>query len=62
MRSSTKKTSNASKSIPKSTTQKNTLASKPGGAMANKNAPPKYKIDAITKDNFDLSGKKENIT
>lgn len=56
MRSSTKKTSNASKSIPKSTVQKNNSTNKP--AASNKNAPPKYKIDAITKDNFDVSGRK----
>ena len=50
------------KSLPKSTVQKSSAS------KANKNAkskgPPaqKYKISAITKDNFDISTKKENIT
>ena len=52
------------KSVPKSTIQKSS-ASKP----TNKNSKggkgvtaEKYKINAITKDNFDISSKKENIT
>jgi hypothetical protein len=48
-----------SKSIPKSTVQKSVISVKKGDKPGNKNAAvSKYKIDAITKDNFDVSSKK----
>lgn len=63
MQQSTNRKTNASKSIPKSTAQKSMVSKKPGqGSSNNKNQPPKYKIDAITRDNFDVSTRKENIT
>lgn len=57
--STTKKTSNMSKSIPKSTAQKTSISKKPGqGSSGNNKQAIKYKMDAITKDNFDISGRK----
>ena len=50
------------KSIPKSTIgQKGGAGKKMDRNGSSKNAN-KYKMDAITKDNFDISSKKENIT
>lgn len=56
---STSKGNTGGKSIPKST------IGQKGGKKIDRNgskAANKYKMDAITKDNFDISSKKENIT
>lgn len=51
-RSTTKKTSNMSQSIPKTTGQKTAIGKKPSQGANNKQLASKYKIDAITRDNF----------
>ena len=60
---STSKGNTGGKSIPKSTIgQRGAAAGKKGDKNSGGKGSNKYKIDAITKDNFDISGKKENIT
>lgn len=58
---STSKGNTASKSIPKSTIGQRGAAKKIDRNSSSK-AVSKYKIDAITRDNFDISTKKDNIT
>ena len=61
--STAKKTSNMSKSIPKSTAQKSSASKNLApGLSKNKQPTIKYKIDAVTRDNFDIGNRKENIT
>ena len=56
-------TAQGSKSIPKSSLQKSVTTAKKAEKSGAKNAPvSKYKIDAITKQNFEITSKKENIT
>ena len=48
-----------SKSLPKSTVQKSVASKQPNkGAKAKGPPPQKYKINAITRDNFDIGTKK----
>lgn len=48
-----------SKSIPKTTIQKSVASVRKGEKLGNRSVSvSKYKIDAITKENFDLTGKK----
>lgn len=60
IRNNMTKQSNKSSSISKSSPQK--APSKRENSPAKGGKPPKYKIDAITKDNFEASAAKLNIT
>ena len=60
--STSKGNTGAGKSIPKSTVGQRGPGAKKMDRNGSSKAANKYKMDAITKDNFDIASKKDNIT